>query len=182
MVHISGPMNDRLNQGCVRPHTRAGPGSPNADICVANDLVELFDLYPAKLSQNRGAMSAIWRNGGGIPPPHMTALLRSTVAGNGRNPPSFSLHSLRAGGATAMYRATKDIDLSALSGRWGTQSISAYLWASHQMMDGEGDHMVMGGPYDTRRGKFPGKNEETRPCFPASRSPQGGYASPGSWQ
>ena len=116
--------------------------------------------------------------GGGIHPQRITALLRSTVTKNGHNPSAFSLHPLRAGGATALYRATKGIDLVALFGRWETQPIPAYIWGSLQMMDGAIDHMVMG-VYDTQRGKFPGGGEETRPSYPSSRAPQVGRAAPG---
>ena len=56
---------------------------------------------------------------GGIPPPNLTALVRSTVTKNGRTPPPFRYTPLRAGGATALCRATKAIDLSERFGRWG---------------------------------------------------------------
>ena len=130
---------------------------------------------------NRNALSATWRNGGGIPPPHATALVRSTVAKNGHNPPSFSLRSLGEGGATALYRATKDVDLSARFGRWGTQSISTPMGKSPN--DGWAARPYGNwGACDTQRDKFPGRGEETRTCYPTSRAPQGGRASPGGWK
>ena len=64
---------------------------------------------------------------------------------NGHNPPSFSLRSLRSGGATALCRATKDIDLAERVGRWETQSISEHIWERRQMMAGLIDLMVIGG-------------------------------------
>ena len=66
------------------------------------------------------------------------------------NPSSYSIRSIRAGGAAALYRATKDIDLSARFGRWGSASISAYLWGIRQMMAGISDHMVTGATSCTR--------------------------------
>ena len=93
---------------------------------------------------------------------------------NGHIAPSFSLHPLTAGGATALYRATKDIDLAERFGRWETRSISERIWESLQMMDGMIDHMVIRGAYDTQRDEFPGRNEATRPRYPTSRPPQCG--------
>ena len=145
MVHISGSKTDWLNQGCVRSHTQVDPASPNAHICVVKALRDLFFIYPAKFTKHLDQGFATWRNGDNIPPTSANALLRSSVAKNGHNPLAFALHSLRAGGATALYRATRDIDLVARFGRWKTASVSAYLWESHQMMDGLSDYMTTGG-------------------------------------
>ena len=124
-IHISGPKTDWLNQGCARPHARVRSDSPNAEICVARALVELHQMFPAKFTNHRDGLLAMWRNGDHIAPKHVTSLLRSTVIKNGLNPSAFPLHSLRAGGATALYRAAQDIDLAARFGRWETRPISA---------------------------------------------------------
>ena len=127
MVHISGSQTDWLNQGCVWSHIRLATGSANQDICAARAIADLFTMFPAKFSKNRDAPLATWRNGGAIRPGHVTAKLRSAVTKNGENPSAYSIHSLRAGGATALYRETKEIALAARFGRWKTGSISAYL-------------------------------------------------------
>ena len=72
---------------------------------------------PGEIRENGDSVCASWRRGDGIPTPHVTAMLRSAVIKNGRNPASFSLHFPRAGGATALYRATKDIDRAERFGR-----------------------------------------------------------------
>ena len=73
---------------------------------------------------------------------HLAALLRAAVFRRGSNPGSSSLHSLRSGGATALYQATKDVESVARFGRWKAKSISAYLRESHQMLAGLSDRMV----------------------------------------
>ena len=143
-IHISGSKNDWLNQGCVRSHAKVSGDSPNSEIFAARALIELRKCYPAKFN-NRDAVLATWRNGGNINQPHITALLRAAVSKNGSDPAKYSLHSLRAGGATALYRATQDIHLVARFGRWKSSSISAYLRESRQMMSGLIDCMVKGG-------------------------------------
>lgn len=125
--------------------------------------MDLFESFPAKFPKNRGHVFATWRNGESLHPPQVTALLRSAATANGRNPTSFSIHSLRGGGATALYRATMDIDLVATFVRWKTQSISAYLWGNHQMVDGLSDFMVAGGHTVHNATNFPKNRHENGP-------------------
>ena len=120
-------------------------GPQYADICVAKSLVELYALYPAKFNKNKDALIANWRNGEHVSPTRVTSSLRSAVAKTGQNPPAYSLRSPRAGGATSLYRATKDIDLVAIFGRCETRPISPHLWDCLRMMAGLRDHMAMGG-------------------------------------
>ena len=164
MLHISGSKTDWLNQGCVRSHTTVSFGAANADICVVRALTDIFVRYPAKFTKNRDSIFATWQNGGAIRPSYMTAILRSTVKKYGQNPAEFPPRSLRSGGATAIYRETKDIDLAARFGRCEANSISAYLWESHQMMAGLSDHMVMGGHMLHTATRGAGRNEmQNRP-------------------
>ena len=66
---------------------------------------------------------------------------------NGVNPDLYALHSLRSGGATALYRATGDLDLVDRYGRWKSSSIHGYLREPHQMLLGVAELMTSeGGP------------------------------------
>ena len=49
---------------------------------------------------------------------------------------------MRAGDATALYQATRDVEMVARVGRRRAKSISAYFRGSHQMLAGLGDLMV----------------------------------------
>ena len=141
-LFISGSKTDWLNAGCIRPHTKIPEGQPNCELCVVRALCELHVVYPNKFALATGSPFAAWKGGGAITGGHITALLRSAVFRKGANPGAYSLHSLRAGGATALYQATRDVELVARFGRWKTKSISAYLWESHQMLAGLSDKMV----------------------------------------
>ena len=118
-ARISGPKTDRVNQGCVRSYTRSGPGSRNADICVAQALVGLFALYAGKLSKDTVGLVCALAKWGRSPSATHDSAITIDRGRNGHNPSSFSPHSLREGGATALYRASKGGDLVALFGRWG---------------------------------------------------------------
>ena len=141
-VHIAGSKTDWLNAGCIRSHTRVPLTEPNSDLCVVRALCKLYEAYPQKFRTSREKPFATWKSGGHVTSGHLTALLRAAVYRRGSNPGAYSLHSLRAGGATALYQATKDVELVARFGRWKTKSISAYLWESHQMLAGLSDRML----------------------------------------
>ena len=144
-IFISGSKTDWLNQGATRSHSKVGPGSPNSHLCIVSALQGLFDVYPAKFTKAKDQPFTTWRNGQPIPGTYITATLRAAAFSQGNRTESYSLHSLRAGGATALYRATRDIELVARFGRWRTASISSYLWESDQAMAGLSALMLLGG-------------------------------------
>ena len=144
-IFISGSKTDWLNQGATRSHSKVAPGPPNSQLCVVKALLDLYECFPAKFRKMRGSPFATWRNGTAIPAAYVTATLRAAAFKQGYKSDAYSLHSLRAGGATALYRATRDIELVARFGRWRTASISSYLWESDQTMSGLRSLMLQGG-------------------------------------
>ena len=144
-IYISGSKTDWLNQGTVRSHNRIPANEPNAHLCPVRSLVRLWELAPSKFQRNTDRVFATWRSGKPIKADRFVAMLRMAVFKQGMNPSAFSLHSLRAGGATALYRAAGNIELVARMGRWKTSSISSYLWESHELMHGLGRLMAQGG-------------------------------------
>ena len=144
-IYISGSKTDWLNQGMVRSHNSIPPGATNDHLCPVKGLKRLWEICPAKFHRNNDRIFASWKSGRPIKPDSILATLRLAVFEQGMNPSAFSLHSLRAGGATALYRATGNIELVARMGRWETSSISAYLWESHEIMRGLGRLMAQGG-------------------------------------
>ena len=144
-IYISGPKTDWLNQGSARPRSKVDEDSPNKNLCVVTAMVGLFGAYPAKLQKSRDSPFATWRNGEAIPANHVTSILRAADFQQGQDSSAYPLHSLRAGGATALYRATRAIELVGRFGRWRTASISCYLWESDQEMAGLSSLMIKGG-------------------------------------
>ena len=108
---------------------------------MAVALIRLHDMRPMKFAFGLGNAFATWRNGACVACSALTALLRSAFK-RGLNHGAYSLHSIRGGGATSLYLATRDVELVARVGRWRTKSISAYLRDSHQMLDGMGNLLV----------------------------------------
>ena len=144
-LRISGSETDYPNHRCIRSRPHVTDGSPNAHLCVVRSLVNPHDRFPAMFNKDVCRPFATWRNGAVIPSTHATSILRSAAFKQGNNVHLFSLHSIRAGEATALYRETNDIELVAQFGRWRTESIAVYLWGSYQMYTGMGALMAVGG-------------------------------------
>ena len=143
-VHIAGPKTDWANQGCIRPHKIIPLGPNNSDLCAERALIDLYEACPGKFPMSTENIFSPWRTGNYINSGHLDAHMRSAVYKKGAGHASFLLHSIRAQGATALHHATKDVELVARIGRWGGggESISPYLWESHQMLTGLGVLMV----------------------------------------
>ena len=142
-IYISGSKTDWLNQGIVRSDNRIPEGTTNSHLCPLRSLVKLRKLRPAKFRRTPTEYSL---------PVDRANQLNPTVCKHCYewqylnrecaycvSPP---LPACR--GATALYRATGNIELVARMGRWGTSSISAYLLESHEIMRGLGKLMAQG--------------------------------------
>ena len=104
---------------------------------------------------------ARWENDRLITAYQVTRFIKLAVQKNGLDPELYSLHSLRSGGATALYRATGDIELVGRFGRWKGKSIHGYLCESHQVLIGVATLMTRNeGPMVHRAA-----NQTLRPLF-----------------
>ena len=111
-------------------------------ICVVRDWIVLQHMCPRKFAISPENTFPTWRGGTSIISAAIAALPRSAAYESGVNPGAYSLQSLRAGGATALYQETRDVELVARLGRWRAKSISAYLWGSRPTQAGVGELMV----------------------------------------
>ena len=79
------------------------------------------------------------------------ARLAAAAAAFGVDACRMGSHSLRIGGATALYHVTGDLQVVRRFGRWGSDAFHAYLWESHEQMKGvaarmEDDHSELRAP------------------------------------
>ena len=54
-------------------------------------------------------------------------------------------HSLRIGGATALYHTTSDLNFVRRFGRWASDAFHGYLWEAHEKSCGVSSSMVQEG-------------------------------------
>ena len=135
-LHIHGSKTDWRNRGTVRSHGSLPDDRPNLHLCLIRNLVSLNAILPKRCSENAHWPFARLADDELITDRQVTLVIKRAAARNGLNPELYSLHSSRAGGATALFRATGDLDLVGRFGRWKGRIIHAYLWESHVMLQG----------------------------------------------
>jgi hypothetical protein len=69
-------------------------------------------------------------------------LLALGAAATGVPPEAMGSHSLRIGGATALYRAGHDIETLKRFGRWNSSAVHSYLWETNERQRGLAANMV----------------------------------------
>ena len=73
-----------------------------------------------------------WINGAPITREQIQDLLERAAVACGLPPERFRSHSLRIGGATALYHHFQDIDIVRRWGRWRSNAFHAYLWDARE--------------------------------------------------
>ena len=91
---------------------------PNSHLRPLSSLIKLWKICPANFHRGDERVFASWRSGKPINPDRVLALLRMAVFEQGLSPTALSLNSMRAVGATALYRETGNVELVAGMGRW----------------------------------------------------------------
>ena len=66
----------------------------------------------------------------------MQQLLEFATVATGGDPGRIGSHSLRIGGATALYHTVKDLAYVQRFGRWASEAYHVYLWDSHEITRG----------------------------------------------
>ena len=67
---------------------------------------------------------------------HIQQLLEEATIATGGDPGRIGTHSLRIGGATALYHTVQDLAYVQRFGRWASEAYHVYLWDSHELTKG----------------------------------------------
>ena len=112
--------------GATRTHYRSGE-----ELCVVTALVDLRDWAPERFRGAEGKLPAFrWSGGGVVKREEVQEALQKAARAVGLPAGRFMSHSLRIGGASALYHATGDIEVVKRLGRWSSGAFHAYLWES----------------------------------------------------
>lgn len=123
-IYISGSQTDWLNQGMARSHSIIPEHENNSHLRPVRGLLKLRRLRPVKFHRYKDkALASCMSVGGGDKTGSGGFAITYGCFQHGLNPSAYSLHSLRAGGSTALYRSTGNIELAARMGRRETRSI-----------------------------------------------------------
>ena len=139
VIYLTGSKTDQYNQGTVRNHFRSG----DPVLCPVSAMATMQRAYPHRF---RGAEAgeALFRYKDGTPVQRseIQGLIQLAALADGQAGSRYGSHSLRIGGATAIYLSTKDLDHVKRFGRWSSDSFHGYLWEAHERQKGLASSMA----------------------------------------
>ncbi|CAK9068985.1 unnamed protein product, partial [Durusdinium trenchii] len=127
VIYLKGSQTDQYNQGTVRNQFRSGD-----ELCVVTALANYQAMKPERFA-GAEADQPLFRleNGKPLQRTDIQGLIQLAAVADGQSTTRYGSHSLRIGGATAMYQTTKDLDIVKRFGRWNSDAFHGYLWESH---------------------------------------------------
>jgi hypothetical protein len=137
-VLISGSKVDQLNAGCIRTQERVG-----GLLCPSEALRKLFKVCPELLQEGYAGPLC---SGDGVHPisrEEIQGWLRAGAADTGVPPERIGTHSLRIGGATALYAMGWSFGHIQRFGRWKSEAFHGYLWDAHGLTRGAARGMAL---------------------------------------
>ena len=181
MLWFKASKADQAKFGCARNHYRT-----HEVLCVVEALEVLQRHFPERFGSGTEAHRPLcrWADGSPVRREQLQDALERSAIACGFPPERFRSHSLRIGGATALYHVRPDVALIQRFGRWTSGAFQAYLWEANEMAKGVGAamatdqmtvHAAPGERRSTRgskgaRGAKGGKREEDGRGSAASRS------------
>ena len=99
-------------------------------LCPVQALWRMKQVWPARFNAGHaesGKPLFRWSSGRVLKRLEIQHLLQQAACGVGLPPERFLSHSLRIGGATALFQATADVELVKRMGRWSSSAVQRYL-------------------------------------------------------
>ena len=106
-------------------------------LCPVRALGEMERHYPERF-RGAEAEEPLFRFEDGVPITRddIHGLVQLAAVADGQEGARFGSHSLRIGGATALYQGTKDLEQVKRFGRWTSDAFHGYLWENHERQRG----------------------------------------------
>ena len=105
-------------------------------VCATRAADSLRGLAPQKFGDGSEAFQPLfrWANGTVLKREEVQRALQRAAVGVGLPAERFMSHSLRIGGASALFQATGEVELVKRRGRWTSSAVQRYL---HDELDAE---------------------------------------------
>ena len=130
VLFIRGSKTDTLNRGEVRNHF----ATEDSTLCVTRAVAALFAAFPERYQGGSEQHFELLRlpNGKHVPRVAIQSLLIRAAQGTGERYPQMGSHSLRFGGASAIWAACGDSAQVRRWGRWSSDAFHGHLWDSRE--------------------------------------------------
>jgi hypothetical protein len=139
VIRIRGSKTDQYNRGEFRNHFASG----DPEICVVSAVAQYAIQHPSRLRGERELMPFFSDGQGRLLQRHqIQELIIRTAMELGDDPSEVGTHSLRIGGASALWNIFRDTALVQRWGRWTSSAFHSYLWDSRALAHGVARRML----------------------------------------
>ena len=132
ILKIAGSKTDKYNRGEFLAHQRSG----DSELCPITCLEALQFHFPDRFTSGANDPLLRWQRGSPLLRVQLQVALERAAEALGTPSDTIGSHSLRFGGATALYAQYQDTGLVQRWGRWSSDAFQGYLWDSHQSSAG----------------------------------------------
>jgi len=138
VLTIRGSKTDKFNKGEVRNHFRTS----DPELCVVEAITMFQKHAPERFSALKAEHLLVWASGEAVTRAELQLVLEKAAEACGVAPETIGSHSLRFGGASALWAAYKDTSLVRRWGRWASEGFQSYLWDSRGSASGVASAMA----------------------------------------
>ena len=137
VIFLRGSKTDQYNAGTIRNQFTSGD-----QVDHVKALAEVQRHFPERWTTEAEQPLFRWKSGQVIRRSRVQTALRMAAAAEGIPAEAIGSHSLRIGGASAMYRQGFDVEAIRRFGRWASDAVHSYLWETHDKQKGLAEKMM----------------------------------------
>jgi len=142
-IEVQGSKTDIYNRGEYRNHFANFDTSHGTRLCVVEAMIILCSHYPSKfVGSEADSFLLTDSRGEQISREEMQSVLKISAEKTGAEMGDYGSHSLRFGGASALWAAFHDTGLVKRWGRWATDTFHTYLWEDRKGSEGIAEAMA----------------------------------------
>ena len=138
-ILVRGSKTDIYNLGQIRNHFCTGE-----EVCIVTAAIQLYLHFPQRYQGGSESEDPLFRARDDKPIPRtaITALIERAARSLGQCEGDLGTHSLRFGGASAIWAAYQDSAMVKRWGRWSSDSFQTYLWEGRNTAQGVAQRMA----------------------------------------
>ena len=137
LLHFKGSKADQEAVGATRSHYRH-----DGELCVVRAAEKMYKHFGHRFRTQRDQPLFRWADGTPFTREQVQAILERAAVAEGLPANRFRSHSLRIGGATALYHIFHDVDIIKRYGRWSSGAFQGYLWDANETAKGIAEKMA----------------------------------------
>ena len=134
VLTIRGSKVDQYNRGEVRNHFAS---QDEWGLCAVRAAAWAERWCPERFTGSESMEPLLmWSNGTPVKRGDVQSILRRAAVAMGVDPQHIGTHSLRFGGASALWAAYRDVGLIQRWGRWISNTFHSYIWEPRRASEG----------------------------------------------